>query len=169
MTWLTEDLAQNALACAVSDLKSVFIRVYPWHLYPRYTRDRTLDRIRQSPEFTAFLAEMKAENDRYRRDFSSRCPPAGHHRHVTVLATVFTEDLAQRPARRGRALTAAALRPLLLGDLCARSSLNVAASDLEQAVHDLVAGVGLWGVAGADDHRGAHAGGSRGVELGADV
>ena len=41
-----------------------------YHLYPRYTRDRFLDRIRQSPEFVQFLADMKAENDRYRQEFS---------------------------------------------------------------------------------------------------
>jgi serine/threonine-protein kinase len=41
-----------------------------FHLYPRYTRDGLLSRIRQSPEFIQFLAEMKAENDRYRREFS---------------------------------------------------------------------------------------------------
>jgi hypothetical protein len=41
-----------------------------FHLYPRYTRDVFLYRIRQSPEFVQFLAEMKAENDRYRREFS---------------------------------------------------------------------------------------------------
>ena len=41
-----------------------------FHLYPRYTRDPFLDRIRKSPAFIQFLAEMKAENDRYRREFS---------------------------------------------------------------------------------------------------
>jgi TolB-like protein len=41
-----------------------------YHLYPRYTRDALLDRIRQSPEFGEFLVEMKAENERYRREFS---------------------------------------------------------------------------------------------------
>lgn len=41
-----------------------------YHLYPRYTRDHFLDRIRQTPEFIQFLADMKAENDRYRREFS---------------------------------------------------------------------------------------------------
>jgi tetratricopeptide (TPR) repeat protein len=41
-----------------------------FHLYPRYTRDHFLDRIRQAPEFNQFLADMKAENDRYRRQFS---------------------------------------------------------------------------------------------------
>lgn len=41
-----------------------------YHLYPRYTRDPFLDRIRQSPEFIQFVAAMKAENDRYRREFS---------------------------------------------------------------------------------------------------
>jgi hypothetical protein len=39
-----------------------------FHVYPRYTRDPLLARIRQSPEFTRFLAEMKAENDTYRQD-----------------------------------------------------------------------------------------------------
>ena len=41
-----------------------------FHLYPRYTRDAFLNRIRQSPEFIQFLAEMKTENDRYRHEFS---------------------------------------------------------------------------------------------------
>ena len=41
-----------------------------FHLYPRYTRDLFLNRIRQSPEFIQFLAEMKAENERYRHEFS---------------------------------------------------------------------------------------------------
>jgi hypothetical protein len=41
-----------------------------FHLYPRYTRDALLNRIRDSREFIQFLAEMKAENDRYRREFS---------------------------------------------------------------------------------------------------
>ena len=41
-----------------------------YHLYPRYTRDHFLDRIRQAPEFVRFVAEMKAENDRYRHEFS---------------------------------------------------------------------------------------------------
>jgi serine/threonine-protein kinase len=41
-----------------------------FHLYPRYERDAYLNRIRQAPEFIQFLAEMKAENDRYRREFS---------------------------------------------------------------------------------------------------
>jgi len=40
-----------------------------YHLYPRYQRDTYLNRVRQSPEFVQFLAEMKAENDRYRREF----------------------------------------------------------------------------------------------------
>jgi eukaryotic-like serine/threonine-protein kinase len=41
-----------------------------FHLYPRYTRDTLLNRIRQSAEFIQFLADMKAENERYRREFS---------------------------------------------------------------------------------------------------
>jgi serine/threonine protein kinase/tetratricopeptide (TPR) repeat protein len=54
-------------ADAVKWLKESAVSGY--HLYPRYTRDTFLDRIRQSPEFIQFLAEMKAENDRYRREF----------------------------------------------------------------------------------------------------
>src|SRR5207244_731536 len=42
-----------------------------YHLYPRYRRDVYLNRIRQSPEFIQFLAEMKAENDKYRQEFGS--------------------------------------------------------------------------------------------------
>jgi serine/threonine protein kinase len=41
-----------------------------FHLYPRYERDAYLNRIRQAPEFIQFLAEMKAQNDRYRHEFS---------------------------------------------------------------------------------------------------
>ena len=41
-----------------------------FHLYPRYTRDGLLSRIRQSPEFIQFLGEMKVENEKYRREFS---------------------------------------------------------------------------------------------------
>jgi eukaryotic-like serine/threonine-protein kinase len=51
--------------------------VWGYHLYPRYIRDAFLDRIRQSPEFIQFLAEMKAENDRYRREFSQGAPAKG--------------------------------------------------------------------------------------------
>jgi TolB-like protein len=55
-------------ADAVKWLREAAVSGY--HLYPRYTRDVFLDRIRQSPEFARFLAEMKAENERYRREFS---------------------------------------------------------------------------------------------------
>jgi len=40
-----------------------------FHLYPRYVRDAYLNRIRRAPEFIQFLAEMKAQNDRYRHKF----------------------------------------------------------------------------------------------------
>ena len=43
--------------------------VWGFHLYPRYTRDPLLNRIRQSPDFLRFLTEMKVENDRYRQEF----------------------------------------------------------------------------------------------------
>ena len=52
---------------AVKWLRDAAVNGY--HLYPRYTRDAFLDRVRQSPEFVQFLAEMKAENERYRREF----------------------------------------------------------------------------------------------------
>jgi TolB-like protein/tRNA A-37 threonylcarbamoyl transferase component Bud32 len=41
-----------------------------FQLYPRYERDAYLNRIRRAPEFIRFLAEMKAQNDRYRHEFS---------------------------------------------------------------------------------------------------
>src|SRR5262249_28254194 len=41
-----------------------------FQLYPRYERDAYLNPIRQTPEFIQFLAEMKAQNDRYRHEFS---------------------------------------------------------------------------------------------------
>ena len=41
-----------------------------YQLYPRYVRDAYLNRIRQAPEFIQFMAEMKTQNDRYRREFA---------------------------------------------------------------------------------------------------
>jgi eukaryotic-like serine/threonine-protein kinase len=41
-----------------------------YQLYPRYLRDTYFNRIRQSPEFIQFLAEMKTLNDKYRQEFS---------------------------------------------------------------------------------------------------
>jgi len=41
-----------------------------FHLYPRYERDAYLNRIRKAPEFIQFMAEMKAENEKYRHEFS---------------------------------------------------------------------------------------------------
>jgi serine/threonine protein kinase len=37
--------------------------------YPLFERDEYLNRIRQAPEFIQFTAEMKAQNERYRREF----------------------------------------------------------------------------------------------------
>src|SRR3989442_15801991 len=37
--------------------------------YPLFERDAFLNRIRQAPEFIQFMAEMKAQNERYRREF----------------------------------------------------------------------------------------------------
>ena len=59
---------QGKSADAVKWLKESAVSGY--HLYPRYTRDALLERIRQSPEFIRFLAEMKSENDRYRHEFT---------------------------------------------------------------------------------------------------
>jgi len=55
-------------ADAVKWLKESAVSGY--HLYPRYTRDAFLDRIRDAPEFVQFVAQMKAENERYRREFA---------------------------------------------------------------------------------------------------
>ena len=38
--------------------------------YPLFERDAFLNSIRQAPEFIQFMAEMKAQYDRYRREFS---------------------------------------------------------------------------------------------------
>jgi TolB-like protein/predicted Ser/Thr protein kinase len=38
--------------------------------YTLFERDAYLNRIRQAPEFIQFMAEMKAQHDRYRREFS---------------------------------------------------------------------------------------------------
>jgi TolB-like protein/tRNA A-37 threonylcarbamoyl transferase component Bud32 len=37
--------------------------------YPLFERDAYLNRIRQAPEFIQFMAEMRAQNERYRREF----------------------------------------------------------------------------------------------------
>src|SRR5207237_1346547 len=41
-----------------------------FQLCPRYERDAYLNRIRRAAEFIQFLADMKAQNDRYRHEFS---------------------------------------------------------------------------------------------------
>ncbi len=38
--------------------------------YPLFERDAYLNRIRQAPEFIQFMLEMKAQNERYRREFA---------------------------------------------------------------------------------------------------
>jgi TolB-like protein len=38
--------------------------------YPLFERDAFLNRIRQAPEFIQFMAEMKTQNERYKREFS---------------------------------------------------------------------------------------------------
>jgi TolB-like protein len=38
--------------------------------YPLFERDAYLNRIRQAPEFIQFMTEMKAQNERYRREFA---------------------------------------------------------------------------------------------------
>jgi tetratricopeptide (TPR) repeat protein len=38
--------------------------------YPLFERDAYLNRIRQAPEFIQFMAEMKAQHERYRREFA---------------------------------------------------------------------------------------------------
>ncbi|MCA1626205.1 MAG: hypothetical protein LC778_20915, partial [Acidobacteria bacterium] len=38
--------------------------------YPLFERDAYLNRIRQTPEFIQFMAEMKAQNERYKREFA---------------------------------------------------------------------------------------------------
>ncbi|HEU0004971.1 MAG TPA: hypothetical protein VFS12_03175, partial [Terriglobia bacterium] len=38
--------------------------------YPLFERDAYFNRIRQVPEFVQFMAEMKAQHEKYRREFS---------------------------------------------------------------------------------------------------
>jgi hypothetical protein len=40
--------------------------------YPLFTRDPLLDRIRQSPEFIQFLAEQKAQHERFQQEFADQ-------------------------------------------------------------------------------------------------
>jgi len=37
--------------------------------YPLFERDAYLNRTRQAPQFIKFLAEMKVQNETYRREF----------------------------------------------------------------------------------------------------
>ena len=53
---------------AVKWLREAAIMGYP--CYPLFERDVYLNRIRQAPEFIQFMAEMKAQNERYRREFA---------------------------------------------------------------------------------------------------
>jgi serine/threonine protein kinase len=43
--------------------------------YPLFERDAYLNRIRQAPEFIQFIAEMKAQNEKYRREFGGSAAP----------------------------------------------------------------------------------------------
>ena len=52
---------------AVKRLKETAATGFP--CYPLFARDPYLNRIRQSPEFIQFIAEMKAQNARFRQEF----------------------------------------------------------------------------------------------------
>src|SRR2546425_2560082 len=52
---------------AVKWLKETAATGFP--CYPLFERDAYLNRIRQAPEFIQFMAEMKAQNERYRHEF----------------------------------------------------------------------------------------------------
>ncbi len=54
---------------AVEWLRETAAAGYP--CYPLFERDRYLNRIRQAPEFVQFMIEMKAQNERYKREFAS--------------------------------------------------------------------------------------------------
>jgi hypothetical protein len=41
-----------------------------FHCYPLFQRDAYLNRIRQAPEFLQFMEEMRAQNERYKREFT---------------------------------------------------------------------------------------------------
>ena len=52
---------------AVKWLKETAATGFP--CYPLFARDAYLNRVRQAPEFIQFIAEMKTQNERYRREF----------------------------------------------------------------------------------------------------
>src|SRR6185436_8789482 len=52
---------------AVRWLKEAAAMGFP--CYPLFERDAHLNRIRQAPEFIKFMGEMKAQNEKYRREF----------------------------------------------------------------------------------------------------
>jgi serine/threonine protein kinase len=52
---------------AVKWLREAAVTGFP--CYPLFERDAYLNRIRQVPEFIQFMAEMRAQNERYRREF----------------------------------------------------------------------------------------------------
>jgi serine/threonine-protein kinase len=53
---------------AVKWLRETAAKGFP--CYPLFERDAYLNRIRQAPEFIQFMAEMKAQYERYRREFA---------------------------------------------------------------------------------------------------
>jgi tetratricopeptide (TPR) repeat protein len=53
---------------AVKSLRETAATGFP--CYPLFARDPYLNRIRQAPEFVGFLGEMKAQNERFRSEFS---------------------------------------------------------------------------------------------------
>lgn len=58
---------------AVKWLKETAATGFP--CYPLFERDAYLNRIRQAPEFIQFMAEMKAQNERYRSEFGEGAAP----------------------------------------------------------------------------------------------
>jgi tetratricopeptide (TPR) repeat protein len=57
---------------AVKWLKETAATGFP--CYPLFARDPYLNRIRQAPEFIQFIADMKTQNERFRREFADGAP-----------------------------------------------------------------------------------------------
>jgi hypothetical protein len=76
-TKLTHHHAAHDIACiyalegkseeAVKWLREAAATGYP--NYPLFERDPYLNRIRQTPEFEQFMAEMKVQFEKYKREF----------------------------------------------------------------------------------------------------
>ena len=67
LTTLTISMHLRKRSEAVKWLKETAATGFP--NYPLFARDQVLDRIRQAPEVVQFMAEQKAQWEKYRQEF----------------------------------------------------------------------------------------------------